>query len=248
MSNTNNLIKSIDVDFNNKIINIDFNQNLFSDSNLLTFLKIDNFKIIIKNNEEIKELAYPDLIFKNNDNYTIIFNLKHKVEKNNTLHIELIDVYNKNGFLVNQIQLNNFIQIKESYHMNNNLYSIQNTQNKEIDIKPKINLLSNVSLINKNHNYSIHDYLREYEQEKNKIKNNKSIKNINKMGTCYANMTIIQSNPGLAYKLNLIKYHAYVASLYPKFYGTTPKKYPPEYYMSSYDRILKPTQEVKPLT
>ncbi len=126
-------------------------------------------------------------------------------------------------------------------------YSIDNKKENKLPVKSKSSLLKSIS--SNNDNYTIDDYLRDYDQEK--IENKISIqeKNNTKYGTtCYANMTIIQSNPGLAYKLNLIKYNAYVASLYPSYYGTIPKKYPPQYFMSSYDRIFNPTKEVKPLT
>jgi len=183
-------------------------------------------------------------------------------QKGNYINLNKIKIIEKKKPIMKQAKSK--VKIKNTFKIQNNTNKIKNEtlipnyyqpfyQQSLYNLEKTIINPKNISIIKDSthsisKDYSINDYLRDYEQEKLEKKNKSSNIKVFKMGTCYANMTIIQSNPGLAYKLNLIKYHAYVASLYPKFYGTTPKKYPPEYYMSSYDRILKPIQEVKPLT
>ena len=286
MSNTNNLIESIEMAENNQYFTIFFKETLYSDDEQYNFLNINNLKLNIYYGNATIDKSEPDLIFKNDNSYVVLFNYNGIPNGNEVLEIQMNNIYNKEGITIDRDQKGNYInlnkikiiekkkpimkqakskvKIKNTFKIQNNTNKIKNEtlipnyyqpfyQQSLYNLEKTIINPKNISIIKDSthsisKDYSINDYLRDYEQEKLEKKNKSSNIKVFKMGTCYANMTIIQSNPGLAYKLNLIKYHAYVASLYPKFYGTTPKKYPPEYYMSSYDRILKPIQEVKPLT
>jgi hypothetical protein len=289
MSYTNNLIESIELVQNNEYFIIYFKEILYSDFKQNNFLNINNFQLKLSSGNAKLIRSIPDLIFKNDNYYVVLFSLNGETNGKEILEIKFNDVYNSNGYLIDIDQKGNYIQLNQNknkninkknkfnilqslnppkqnknkpiqkpiqkpinhYHVPNyyqtfyqNLFD--NNKENKTKTKSKYSSLKNNEKISKD--FSIDDYLREFEQEKKENDKNTSKEKSFKSGTCYAHMTIIQSNPGLAYKLNLIKYNAYVASLYPNFYGNTPKKYPPQYYMSAYDRIFNPTKEVKPLT
>jgi len=281
MSYTNNLIESIELVQNNEYFIIYFKEILYSDFKQNNFLNINNFQLKLSSGNAKLIQSIPDLIFKNDNHYVVLFSLIGETNGKEILEIKFNDVYNSNGYLIDIDQKGNYIQLNQNkknksnilqslnphkqnknknkpiqkpinqYHVPNyyqtlyqNLFD-NNKENKTKTISKYSSLKSNEKI---SKGYSIDDYLREFEQEKKENDKNTSKEKSFKSGTCYAHMTIIQSNPGLAYKLNLIKYNAYVASLYPNFYGNTPKKYPIQYYMSAYDRIFNPTKEVKPLT
>ena len=290
MSYTNNLIKSIELAQNNEYFIIYFKEKLYSDFKQNNFLNMNNFQLNLSLGTANLKQSIPDLIFKNDNYYVVLFSIIGVANGKEVLEIKFNDVYNSSGYLIDIDQKGNYIQLnqnkstKQNIKINKkhikpkNVQSLippkQNIQqpiqqpiqqsirpnfnqpfyqysfgNKVIktENKSKYSSLKNNEKIS--HDYSIDDYLREIEQEKKeKDKPEPNEKKYKWGGTCYAHMTIIQSNPGLAYKLNLIKYNAYVASLYPNFYGNIPKKYPPQYFMSSYDRIFNPNKEVKPLT
>ena len=286
MSYTNNLIESIELAQNNEYFIIYFKEKLYSDFQQKNFLTMNNFQLNLSLGTANLKQSIPDLIFKNDNYYVVLFSIIGEANGKEVLEIKFNDVYNSNGYLIDIDQKGNYIQLnqnksnKQNIKINNKPIKPKNVQSLipskqpihrpiHQSIKPRFNQpfyqysfankviktenKSNYSSLKNNEkissDYSIDDYLREIEQEKKEKYNHESNEKKCKWGrTCYTHMTIIQSNPGLEYKLNLIKYNAYVASLYPNFYGSMPKKYPPQYFMSSYDRIFNPAKEVKPLT
>lgn len=256
MSTNNNLIESVELANDNQYLTINFKEPLFSSIDNNNYLKNNNFQLYLYLGSALLNQSKPDLVFKDNNSYVIIFSLNREVNGQEILEIQLENVYNSEGVKVNKYQNRNFIQlnkienIKKQIKYNeikpNSKKNIQQKQQKQQNILPDLTTSKSIQKIS--YNYSIDDYLRKYNQEKNNNKNNKPNKKYNTWGSTYnANMNIIQSNPGLAYKLNLIKYNAYIASLYPSFYGNIPKKYSPEYYLSVYDSIFTPNKQVKPL-
>lgn len=258
MSNlTNGLIETITIGDNNLYILVHFKQSLYSNANQTEHLTVDNFLLYMSNGQATLKNNIPELIFKDNDTYVILFSLNGSPSGQEQINIDMINIYNKGGFLIDKNQRGNYVQLNKQYtphkpiqkkvrssivpkyvqpfyHYQNSVRSTPVYQKKEISPLPK--------------NYSVNDYLRDYEDNKNKKKIVLTNKYNQHKTTCHSNMTYIQSNPGLAYKLNLIKYNAYVASKYSTFYGNIPSKYPPQYFMSSYNRIFKPQVEISPFT
>jgi hypothetical protein len=214
----NNLIKSIQISDNNQYIMIDFNEPLFNDLN--GSLQIENFILLQTLGTATLLKRTPDLVYKQYDQYIIVFSLEGTINGEEVIKVVLQDVFNVAGKRVYDHQIGNQVHVNKPFTPTQNKPSSKNT---EISLKK--------------------------EQPVSEIKKQAPCNKYSIGGSSwFANKTIVQANPGLAYKLNLKKYHAQVAAQYPKFYGQPIKKYPPQYTKTSFDRIYLPQVVVTPLT
>lgn len=91
----NNLIKSIQISDNNQYIMIDFNEPLFNDLN--GSLQIENFILLQTLGTATLLKRTPDLVYKQYDQYIIVFSLEGTINGEEVIKVVLQDVFNVAG-------------------------------------------------------------------------------------------------------------------------------------------------------
>ena len=215
----NNYIHNILLSPDNSKLIINFKNTVYN--NEKKTLNKNNFKLHLLSHSDYQNIEINNVYKNEYYSYSLDYTIeKYTYTSKDALLFELISVYDVNMVKLNNYQENNYVYLNDLIKITLGNPIIQPS----IEI-PNYNKISNG--IANNEQTTIFNNI-------NNNNDNKNISNSNKLNY------IQKSSPGLAYKLNLKKYHLKQIAKYPEFYGRNVRVYPNSYYETSYDKMYKP--------